>query len=57
MMAKPPEAPHHSDIDGVHEDAETSEATRKPHPNPGGALNQADEESKGRPDGGRQSND
>ncbi|MDO6412759.1 hypothetical protein Q4F19_00025 [Sphingomonas sp. BIUV-7] len=54
-MAKPPETPPHSDIEGVNRDARVGTPTRDKQPDPGAAMNHADDESKGRPEGGRQS--
>ena len=48
-MAKPPETPPHSDIEGVNQDARTGTPSRSPHPDPGAALRHAKTESKGRP--------
>jgi hypothetical protein len=50
-MAKPPETPPHSDIDGVNQDARVGKPSTSPHPDPGAALHHAEEESKGRPEG------
>ena len=49
-MAKPPESPPHSDIDGVNRDARTGSPSKSPHPDPGKALDDADAQSKGRPE-------
>ena len=49
-MAKPPPTPPHSDIDGVNKDARVGEPSKNPHPEPGSALDHADEESKARPE-------
>ena len=49
-MAKPPETPPHSDIDGVNRDARTGSPSKTSHPDPGAALDHADTESKGRPE-------
>jgi hypothetical protein len=57
-MAKPPETTPHSDIDGVNQDARAGTPSKSPHPDPGGALDHADKQSKAKPeDGGRQAND
>ncbi|WCT74978.1 hypothetical protein PQ455_07095 [Sphingomonas naphthae] len=48
-MAKPPETPPHSDIDGVNMDARTGEPSKNPRPDPGAALKQEKDESKGKP--------
>jgi hypothetical protein len=50
IMAKPPESPPHSDIDGVNRDARTGSPSKSPHPDPGKALDNADAQSKGRPE-------
>ena len=52
-MAKPPETPPHSDIDGANRDARTGTPSRSPQPDPGAALKHADKESKGRPESGK----
>lgn len=49
-MAKPPETPPHSDIDGVNEDARAGSPSKTQHPNPGAAIDNAQEQSKGRPE-------
>jgi len=49
IMAKPPEATPHSDIDGVNRDARIGTPSKSPRPEPGSALNHAREESKARP--------
>jgi hypothetical protein len=48
-MAKPPETPPHSDIEGVNQDARTGTPSKSPHPDPGAALRHAKDESKARP--------
>ena len=48
-MAKPPETPPHSDIDGVNRDGRISKPSRDQHPDPGASLKNADEQSAGRP--------
>ena len=50
-MAKPPETPQHSDIDGVNRDARVGTPSRSQSPDPGAALRDAEDESKGRPEG------
>jgi hypothetical protein len=49
-MPKPPETQPHSDIEGVNRDARIGTPSKSPHPNPGAAIDQAQEESKGRPE-------
>jgi hypothetical protein len=51
IMAKPPETPPHSDIEGVNRDARTGKPSTSPQPDPGAALHHAEKESKGRPEG------
>lgn len=48
-MAKPPETPPHSDIDGVNRDARVGTPSKSPQPDPGAALDHAEAQSKGRP--------
>ncbi len=48
-MAKPPEAPPHSDIEGVNRDARVGTPSRRDKPDPGAALDHAQKQSKGRP--------
>ena len=48
-MANPPEATPHSDIDGVNRDARVGSPSKSPQPDPGAALDNAGEQSKGRP--------
>jgi hypothetical protein len=48
-MAKPPEEPPHSDIDGVNQDARPGKPSED-HPNPGGAIEQERQNSVGRPE-------
>jgi hypothetical protein len=50
-MAKPPETPPNSDIEGVNRDARAGTPSASPHPDPGKAMDHAEEESKGRPEG------
>jgi hypothetical protein len=56
-MAKPPETPPSSDVKGVTRDARAGTRLEKDNPDPGGQLNHADEQSAGRPDGGRQADE
>ena len=56
-MAKPPETPPNSDIDGVNRDARVGTPSRGQKPDPGAAIDHADKESKARPEGGRQAED
>ena len=49
LMPKPPETPPHSDTDGVNRDARVDTPSKSPRPDPGKALNHAEEEGKGRP--------
>jgi hypothetical protein len=49
-MAKPPETPPHSDIEGVNQDGRVGTPNKSPHPNPGGAIDQAQEQSRARPE-------
>jgi hypothetical protein len=51
-MAKPPQTPPSSDIDGVNEDRHRIDTPENSKPDPGDQLNHAEEESRGRPDGG-----
>jgi hypothetical protein len=53
-MAKPPETPPHSDIEGVNRDARTGKPSQSQQPDPGAAIDHADKESKAKPEGGRQ---
>lgn len=48
-MAKPPETPPSSDIDGVNRDARVGTPAKSPHPDPGASLDHAADQSKGRP--------
>ncbi len=48
-MPKPPETPPHSDTEGDNRDARASRPSASPHPDPGAALGNAKEQSKGRP--------
>jgi hypothetical protein len=48
-MAKPPESPPHSDIDGVNWDARTGRPSTSSRPDPGAALRDAKDQGKGRP--------
>lgn len=48
-MAKPPETPPSSDIDGVNMDARVNQADRGGHDDPGGAVKHSKDESKARP--------
>ncbi len=50
-MAKPPETPPHSDIEGVNRDARTGTPSRSPRPDPGAALKHAEDEGRARPKG------
>jgi hypothetical protein len=50
-MAKPPETPPHSDIEGVNRDARAGAPSKSPHPDPGAALDSAKDQSKARPKG------
>ncbi len=52
MMAKPPQTPPSSDIDGVNEDRQPINAPANSKPDPGKALKHADDNSKARPKGG-----
>jgi len=56
-MAKPPETPPHSDVDGVNRDARAGTRLGDEHADPGSAMNHADKESRGRPEGGRQADE
>lgn len=56
-MAKPPETPPHSDLEGVNRDARAGTPSKSEHPQPGDAINHADKGSRGRPEGGRQAKD
>ena len=49
-MAKPPESTPHSDIDGVNRDARVGSPSKSTHPDPGAAIDDAGNESKGRPE-------
>ena len=51
-MAKPPPTPPSSDLEGVNRDARVNAPNRAAHPDPGGAIKQAQDESKGQPDQG-----
>jgi len=48
-MPKPPKATPHSDIDGVNRDARIGTPSKSPQPDPGAAIEQAGNNSKGRP--------
>ena len=48
-MAKPPETPPHSDIEGVNRDGRVGTPSSSSHADPGSALDHADKQSKGRP--------
>jgi len=48
-MAKPPSAPPSSDLEGVDRDARPGLVSRNPHPDPGKALKDAQDQSAGRP--------
>ena len=52
-MAKPPQTPPSSDIDGVNEDRQRIDKPANSKPDPGDQLNNATDESLGRPPGGR----
>lgn len=57
-MANPPKTPPHSDIDGVNRDARIAKPQRDQKPEPGSALNHADNESKANPpESGNQAKD
>lgn len=49
-MAKPPETPPHSDIEGVNRDARIGTPSKSPSPDPGSALDHAEDQSEGRPE-------
>ncbi len=49
-MPKPPKTPPHSDTEGVNRDARVGKPSKSPHPDPGSALDHAEEEGKGRPE-------
>lgn len=49
-MAKPPETPPSSDIQGVNRDARTGTPSRSDQPEPGAAIRQAKKESRARPE-------
>jgi hypothetical protein len=49
-MAKPPETPPHSDLDGVNQDARAGSPSKSSHPDPGAAIDRAKDESAARPD-------
>ena len=49
-MAKPPETPPSSDIEGVNRDARAGTPSKSGQPDPGAALDHARKESAGRPD-------
>ena len=49
-MAKPPETPPHSDLEGVNRDARVGTPSKSPQPDSGAALDDADRQSAGRPD-------
>jgi hypothetical protein len=51
-MAKPPEAPPSSDIEGVNRDARAGAPSKSQHPDPGAAIDHAKDESKARPEEG-----
>jgi len=48
-MAKPPESPPSSDIEGVNRDARVGTPSKSTKPDPGAAIDNAEEESKGKP--------
>jgi hypothetical protein len=48
-MAKPPETPPSSDIDGVNQDGRVGTPSKSERPNPGAAIDQAKDQSKARP--------
>ncbi|WP_294394979.1 hypothetical protein [uncultured Sphingomonas sp.] len=48
-MAKPHETPPHSDIEGVNRDARIGTPSTSEHPDPGDALDNANEQSAARP--------
>jgi len=48
-MSKPPETPPHSDIEGANRGAHTGTPSKSSSPDPGAALRNAKDESKGRP--------
>jgi hypothetical protein len=50
IMAKPPETPPHSDIEGVNRDARIGTPSKSSQPEPGSAIDNAGRESSGRPD-------
>ena len=49
-MAKPPETPPSSDIEGVNRDARVGTPVKSSKPDPGAMLDQAKDESSARPD-------
>ena len=51
-MSKPPPTPPSSDIEGVNRDARVGTASKDAHPEPGGALRDADTGSTGQPNEG-----
>ena len=48
-MSKPPETPPSSDIDGVNQDARVGTPSKKPEPNAAERIDDARDDSKGRP--------
>lgn len=48
-MAKPPETPPHSDEKGVDMDGARAGKADRTHPDPGGEIDRAKEQSTGRP--------
>ena len=49
-MAKPPETPPHSDLEGVNRDARVGTPSKASHPDAGAALDHARDQSSARPD-------
>jgi hypothetical protein len=49
-MAKPPETPPSSDIEGVNRDARVGTPSKSQHPDPGGAIDNAGKQSTARPE-------
>ncbi|UAK23429.1 hypothetical protein [Sphingomonas nostoxanthinifaciens] len=49
-MAQPPNSQPSSDIEGVNRDARAGKAATTPHPDPGGAIDNAKNEGKARPE-------
>ena len=52
-MAKPPPTPPSSDLTGANRDARAGAAPEEGHPDPGGAIHGAKQESAARPDEGK----